>query len=258
MRRRIALLFTILLMFIITLSACGSYPDLTDEENAMVEEYAAALLLKYDSENHSRLVDTEDYLNQYNAAVALREESIKQYEEAQATQDAFEEEQRNEPNFTQTESSEPIIENDGTGGAAIVGEPKITMEEFLDLQGFTIAYAGNLVCKNYPEDSAVPISASSGRDLLVVMFAVSSNAGGELDLFHKNASYKVSVNGGSYITNNMTILDNDLSQYLGNIPAGAATNLALIFEVKEGTKVTSLNLSVSTPEKGSIQTTLVQ
>lgn len=240
------------------LGGCASMPKLSEEENKMVSEYAASLLLKYDSENHTRLVDTTQFLDSYQTALNAREESIKAYENMLEQKANEEAELENQPNFSTPEIEETEVSHDGTGGAEIISEPKQSLGEYLNADGFTINYAGNYTCKQYPEDSSMPASASPGKDLLVVSFNVMSSTDSALDIFSKNATFKVSVNGGSYITNNMTILDNDLSQFIGSIPSGSSQSLILLFEVKQGTVVSSLKMSVSTPGKESEQYTLAQ
>ena len=82
MKKRFVVMISILLAASMTLSACVSLPDLSEEENEMVSEYAASLLLKYDSDNHSRLVDTSEFMQQYETAVKVREDGIRAYEAA--------------------------------------------------------------------------------------------------------------------------------------------------------------------------------
>ena len=241
------------------ISGCGSsYPDLTEEENELVSEYAAALLLKYDSENHSRLVDTTEFMTTYQAAVEAREESIRAYEEEQARKLAEEEmaaKQAEEESRTFSEKK------DGTGGATIINDnssstPEMSLAEFLNASDFKIDYAGYDLMSRYPEDSSRPISASSGKALLIVYFNVTSENGGTLDVFNENATFKISVNNGTYSSNYITVLDDDLSQYLDSFSAGETKRLVLVFEVSKDTTVSSLDLEVESIFSGSMIKTL--
>jgi len=52
-------IFTMAMMFV--LSGCGSdFPDLTADEQQVIGEYAATLLMKYDANNRSRLMSREE------------------------------------------------------------------------------------------------------------------------------------------------------------------------------------------------------
>ena len=45
----------------VMLAGCGAMPDLTQEETQLISEYAVGVLLKYDTSNSRRLVDTSAY-----------------------------------------------------------------------------------------------------------------------------------------------------------------------------------------------------
>ena len=58
-RKKLSMLLLCFMM--LGLTACGNaIPEMTEQENAMVSEYAANLLLQYSGSYHSRLVDTSD------------------------------------------------------------------------------------------------------------------------------------------------------------------------------------------------------
>ena len=82
MRKTAILLTGLILSATLLFAGCADYPDLTEEENEMVSEYAVSLLLKYDKDNHSRLVDTSEFLNKYNTALQERESARLAYEAA--------------------------------------------------------------------------------------------------------------------------------------------------------------------------------
>ena len=260
----------VMTFFILTLTGCGSIPEMTEDQEEMVSEYAVSLLLKYDAANHSRLVDVKSYVNAYETAKRIHdqaeeayykkieEEENKRREEA-AAQDSKNSEYSKDTASSSSSSSSSLGDaegygtgrNDGTGGATVVDNTSI--EDFLGLSGFSINYAGFDVMHDYPEDSMdfVPyISASEGGNLCVVYFNVTNNSGSDnfLDIINivPMTYFKLSVNdSGSFKSVVRTILDDDLAVYAGDFAAGETKRLVLVAEVREGTEVSTLSLRIS-------------
>ncbi len=243
-------LAVLLFISVLAVSGCGSVvPKLSEEEREMVSEYAAALLLKYDSQNHSRLVDTTEFMDTYNAALAAREESIKQYELEKERKRQEKEEARIQAEKDALAAQATESHDDGTGGATIINgggntQPQMTIAEYFQAPDFSITYAGYDVVSRYPEDSSAPISASAGKDLLVLYFNTYSENGGRLDIYSHYANFKISVNKSAFSSNYMTVLEDDLSQYIGDFSAGETKRLAVFFEVPQGVSISTLDLSL--------------
>ncbi len=252
MKRRI--LFTsVIIAASLTLTACASVPDLNPQQSEMITEYAAALMLKYDAQNHSRLVDTGEFKNSYLTAKRIYDEGKAQYyaaiekEEQLRRNEALEQENGN-AGYSQQTGRHSAESNDGTGGATVVNNESI--DSFLNLKDFGITYAGFDTCKLYPEEPSefyVACDASKGHDLLIVYFNVvnRTNNPSKLNILELSPVFKLSVNGGSYMSAFKTFLEDDLSEYVGNFTSGESKRLVLIAEVDEGTTVSSMNLRVS-------------
>lgn len=238
----------------VLLTSCGSIPKLSSDETEMVTEYAASLLLKYDSANHSRLVDTSQFLDKYYAAVKNYEDGKKAYYDALER----EEEQRRREAEAQERANE-AYNNDGTGGATVVettGQTKtqasnIPIAEFLGLGDFTIDYSDYALLDSYPEDTEdlyFSLSATKGKKLLVLYFNTVNNASSvkTLDIFNMKAAFRISVNGGNYTRVFETMLGDVLSEYLGDFDAGESKRLALVLEVPEDISIQTLSMTIKT------------
>ncbi|MCR5310440.1 MAG: hypothetical protein K6E32_03340 [Lachnospiraceae bacterium] len=240
------------------LSACGSIPNLTQEENRMVSEYAASLMLKYDSANHTRLVDTSEFLNSYYTAKRAHDDAEKAYYDAIARE---EEQRRREAEaqknanseYNSNQSSSNSSKNDGTGGAKVVDSTYSNMPigEFLGYGNFDIAYAGFELLSNYPKDNdaAVSLSASSSNTaLLVVYFDVTNNSqsAANLDILSLNCKFRLSINDGSYKgVLYPVMLDDILSECMDDFAGLEKKRLVLIMEVDKNTVVDSLSMTVT-------------
>lgn len=206
------------------MTACGStIPDMTEEENAQVVEYAAGLLLKYDENHHGRLVEEAEIIVEENSEDAV-EEQIQPQEEP-----VREEEQE------ETMAETPVID-------VSEEENKISynsIEEFYGISDVWMIYEGYEVKDIYPdsetEEMFFAMTATEGRKLLVLEFDV-VNVGTvdkNLDMLSVGAKFKVSVNGSAPRYALTTMLMNDLASYTGTIPVGASEKLVLVVELPE-------------------------
>jgi len=238
-----------------TLSGCGSsLPPMTEEENELISEYAASLLLKYDSENHSRLVDTSDFYTTYNQAVEAREESIKKYEEeVSAKLDINDSDSKQPINESQPDDSSSISsDNNSEVYEGVPAAEQKSLAEFLNADGFSMTYAGYLITNRYPENSKLGATALMGKKLLVVKYDVYSPDGGMLDVFNENASFSISVNDGLYFDNNPSSIEDDMSQYQADFTAGETKQLVLLFEISDSVTVEKLSLGVESIFSGNV------
>lgn len=220
--RKLGLALTMTAAFCMT--ACGStIPDMTEEENAQVVEYAAGLLLKYDENHHGRLVEEAETIVEENPEDAVEEQIQPQEEPVQ------EEEQE------ETEAETPVID-------VSEEENKISynsIEEFYGISDVWMIYEGYEVKDIYPdsetEEMFFAMTATEGCKLLVLEFDVVNvgTADKNLDMLSVGAKFKVSVNGSSPRYALTTMLMNDLASYTGTIPVGASEKLVLVVELPE-------------------------
>ena len=255
MKRVLSLILSMALC-VVFLTSCAKAQELTADQETMISQYAVSLLLKYDEQNHSRLVDTTKFLASYQAAKDSYERAEKLYyenaakeeEERRAEAKAQEELNNKYSNDTKEagESEEPIKEGvDRNGGASVYDARSI--EDVLGLDGFTISYTGCDVVDTYADSDGFVLSSNKGMDLLIVEFNVSNSYSSDNSFSTStSAVFKLSVNEDHYYSRMMTMLvDEDLSLYQGTFAPGESKRLVLVTQVKEGTQVSSLGLRVS-------------
>lgn len=263
----------ILLVSSLLLSGCGaSYPNITEEENEIVSEYAVSLLLKYDSANHSRLVDTSEFMNSYLNAKWERENQIAEYEAAKALEEqtridetrAQEEALAGEESKTLTDDSLEKEKSDGTGGATVIDTTEgitsnLSVESVIGIEDFSINYNSYDLVSSYSSDDFFSMDATKGNKLLVVYFNVRNNGPDQiLDVFNKDVSFKFDINERGPRSVFKSMLADDLGEYKGEFKSGETKTLVLLFEVPDDTTISDLKLIVSSPEKGSTTKTLLQ
>ena len=207
------------------MTACGStIPDMTEEENAQVVEYAAGLLLKYDENHHGRLVEEAEM-------ETVAEENIEDTTEEQTQPEQPKAEETKE----EVQEETPVVD-------VSEEESKISynsIEEFYGINDVWMIYEGYEVKDIYPdnetEEMFFAMTATEGCKLLVLEFDVVNvgTADKNLDMLSVGAKFKVSVNGSSPRYALTTMLMNDLASYTGTIPVGASEKLVLVVELPE-------------------------
>ena len=217
---------------LMAVSGCGNaIPDMSEEQGAIVAEYAAGLLLKYDKNYTTRLVEEE-------AAASEPEEEA---EEKTEEKEPFGQEAA-EPEKDSVSENEIADEKDGISGVAAV----VNIGSFLELGAVSVDYQGYEVVDSYAEgndtDIAFAMNASPGAKLVVTKFLL-TNTGTEeaaCDVLSKAAcdelpdGVRFRIKYGLETKNALhTMLSDDLSAINTMIPAGESITAVLIIEVKE-------------------------
>lgn len=221
---RKAKLFCAALCGVLMVTGCGStIPEMTPEQSAVVSEYAAGLLLKYDKNYNSRVEDTTAYHQQLLKEEEERqkaEEEKRKAEEKQAAQEA--EQSGKTQSKAGGEQTAPTVE---------------TMEEFFGLSDVQIKYSGYEVYDSYPqgseEEPVFAVTATVGNKLLVCSFEVANIAAGDsqVNLLDLGAKFRVRLNGSGEKPALFTYLPDELASYQGTIAAGESVKTVVIFEI---------------------------
>ncbi len=227
--KRMKKIFLILTVALI-LSGCGDeFPDMTEEQSAQVTEYAAGILMKYDTKHESRLLNDVELEKELARLEALANRKA----EIAAMDEALEAEKRKEKESKeQALADTPVIPQGQSGPSGQY------VDEFYGLDGISIRYSGYDVVDAYPDSSEAlyfRMQAAEGKKLLVINFTASNNTDSEqtLDMMSIMPVFKIGINGDAPQYTLLTLLSNDLANYRGTLAAGEEINLVLVAEVKE-------------------------
>lgn len=217
------------------LCGCGSeMPDLTEEQTALITEYATNLIVK-----HSELSDRE-LLSDTQLEAGIIEEAEER--ERQLKADEIAEAYLNKE-VEMIEGAKEDKDNDGNdassdGSGSVT--PSLTMAEFFAEDNFSIDYASYELCDSYPEadseDFFMAMDATAGHQLCVVKFRVQnvSSSEQEFDMLGKKGRFTLKTGEGETIQAQSTMLLDDLSSYKGAIAANESEEMVLVFEVEDG------------------------
>ena len=201
---------------------------LTEGEQKIYAEYAAGVLMKYNAGSNMRVLEGRELVNQEAKEQAAREQAAKR-EQAAAEYAA-----------NAKKENDSKKENQSSGNGSSKGESVSYISDMASATGndsFSITYTGYEIADSYPssgEDVFLAIDAAPGKVFLVTKYSVTNNSSQteELDMFSKQAKFKVKLNGSNYKSQYTLLLD-DLSMYKDEIDAGATIDTVLIFEVPE-------------------------
>ena len=214
---------------VLAISACmltgciDSMPDMTEEQSELVAEYAADMLLKYSPNYHYRIADEEEVASAEAEMETSQEEETTQ-EESQPSQD-----------LSQTGSGETVSVGAET---SVEDGAEYGLAAFFGMDQFSIMYASCEVTDAYPNaESGVgfSVTAPQGYNLLVLHFDV-ENLGEEAaqcDLFDQISKVSVNVNDAGYVQALSTLLTNDLTTYMEDIPAGEVADAVVVVPVEQ-------------------------
>ena len=236
MRKRFCFLF-IICIFIFTMIGCGNeIPEMSEEESAMVSNYAATLLLKYDANYQTKLLNQEQLEKEEQMQKQIQEESDR-LAALEAEKEAKKQEEQ------QAKESE--------GQSSVETVTYVDPAEFLGLDGISISYNGVEYLDQYPkdgEDLYFATTATEGCKLAVVHLGLSNQTAEvrTVDVFSTNARFKVSFNDGDYHSIMSTLFTEDFSVFNGELQPGECIDTVLLMELKEEdcVDVNGLNLYI--------------
>lgn len=231
--KKIAMLcMTVMLALGLTGCAENQIPDMTDEQMQEIGEYVGITLIKYDASHRSRLVELSD------------------------EDEPFVPEPTAEP---QKPAGMDPVEDTPVIDMTDKGESDAPVESVLEFaEGMTLTYTGQEVCDYYPKadaDSYLSINAAEGKKLLILNFNLSNHSAQaqDVDLLSSPAKFKIKVNGSNTKWALTTMLDNDLSTYVGTLPANQSVEVVLIIEVpnETATSISTIELKVENESASS-------
>lgn len=227
MKRRV--IFSVCIgMVALVLGGCASQiPDMTDVQRREISEYAAELLIKYDTSQPGRLVDLE------------------LYEEPEATS-APEATPEPEKNGMDEAADTPVVELDDT---VVVPQGSSSAQDTLLLPEYvTLEYSGYQVVNTWTDtdEAGLVLDAESGKTFLVFRFMLlnSGSTVQEVDMMQESVKYTVTVDG-KILNGMVTLLSNDLTTYFGTLNPDESKEVLLLAEVAESELTDDSHISIT-------------
>lgn len=225
-------------VLMLSLSGCALIPELslTQEQNELIAEYAAGLLVKYQLGHSMGMVpvSASDLIDEDEAEVAIEEMVAEE-----------------EPDVEDV--SEEVTEIDSVSDAVEMVVSTTPIGEVLGALPLDVSYDRFEATDKYPEDGSEDLffsmQAADGNELLILHFLIRNNSDedSECDLMSNGVKSRLIVNDGERIPAQATILEDDIFNYSGIIEGNGFADAVMVFEVPRGTaeNVSSLKLVLS-------------
>lgn len=233
--KRIGCLLVIVMMMA-GLAGCGR--ELSTEENRVIAEYAADLLLKYDKDYQSKYMNTE---NEPDTTATTESQTGEVSTEAttEVTTEAA-------SDTTEAGSEEPTLPPSDDGSVQDIAE-------IAGLDGISIQYNRCMFLDRYPsidQDGAfIYLEADKGYKLVVVKFDITNKTSEDkmVDLLNTDLSYRLVMNQSKAAKPMLTILMDDLGTFSATVPADSEQSAVLVFQMAEGLvdKIERLDIRVT-------------
>lgn len=250
MKKRLASLI-IGAMSVMALSGCAipDIPELSENDEAAITEYAAGLMLKYSDSFDSLVLDDEQLVYQQMLEDEQREKDERAKQLAQEYLDKT---------AAAKKDKETKNDKDKTTDPSINSEPGTEMvrniAEFYGIDGFEVAYSGYEVAYSYSDGGFMAVSPDEGKALYIVNFTLANVSGQDavFDIFDLHSKFQISVNGEKKVTADSTLLLNDLATYKDTIPAGGTVDTVLLFDINENITPESLQLYIKNGDRNGM------
>ena len=227
------------LVLMICSTGCTKTIDLTDEEQYLVAEYAAELLLKYD-----RNINTKYYSEDKKPATEALEPEVTTTEAVETTENVTEEvtETTEETASTEESTTEAATTQAETDTADLSGrsvDKNFDIAAFAGIDTVSVKYSYYMIAEEYPsmdhDGVAITIEAPNGYKLLVLKFNMENKTGDDqyVDLYGKDLEYSIIINDSKSAKQMLTILIDDLYTYQGTIAGNMFEEVVLLFQVSD-------------------------
>ena len=217
----------------VLLTGCGEkMTELTESEEDVVVNYSAGTLAKHNS------------FQQEGVTAVYPEEEEPQQEETEEQKEPKQPEEQSKE--SENEKKEDTSEQPETTG-------QLTLTEALQVSGIEFSYKDYSITGSYKQGDYFSLDASAGKTFLILNMNI-TNTGSEkteCDLLTKQPIFTLKLNGETGIKNEVTILANDLSTYVGSLEPGETQAAILLFEVPEKTaeNISSMQVSLQMNDK---------
>lgn len=231
---------TVLIAAAVLLTGCGDkMAPLTESEEAIVIQYSAGTLAKHNS------------YQQEGMTALYPEEEQEEEQEEKKEEEKTESEEKNEKEETDSKDNKQEDKEKDTAQPEEAGQ--LTFSEALAVAGVEFSYKDYSTSNSYQQGDYFSLDAAAGNTILIMNVNI-TNTGTQAvdcDLLTKQPIFTLKLNQEAGIKNEVTMLSNDLSTYVGRLEPGQTDAGVLLFEVPEKTveNISSVQLSVQMNQK---------
>lgn len=243
MKKKICLL-AIMSVSIMLLSACSSTKTLKEEDNAIIAQYIAGSVLKFDTYYTDGLVYAYQRSSADGTAAVDTVQTVKLSDKVDYTNKVI-----NAEDTTKVENSNSNEE---------VKETYSKLSDIYKNKNLRVDYKKYTTTTSYTGDyseQAFNVEAKPGNQLVILEFKMKNSSKNKqtINLIRSGITYELNVDEEVYYPI-LSIVSNDIQQFNSTIAAGKSKNTVLIFEVPKESKMNNATLTVTNVDKVSLVT----
>lgn len=231
--------FSLLLICIISISLTGcmkKYP-LSEANTNIVAEYMAGMLLKYDKNYSSSLIN-------YRETDEISDTGYKEDREVETVKES----EDNENDIVNNEENNNESNNEGN-----TQDTDYALSEIIGKQDFDIQYTGYRTADALSDNetnSVFSVEAKEGYTFFVAEFSVENKTDRDkvFDLSKSTLKYRLDINNETTYKPQSVLLENNLLFININVKAGEKISAILVFEVPENMDTANIDLNIFNDE----------
>lgn len=249
MKKRIILV--VLSAMLCLLCGCLEDTPLTDEEMDIVAEYAASLLLKYDSKYSTPLYYENERTDRLTPTPFPTEKPAASPVPAATTAPT------NAPGKPQPDTPAATVAPDATATPTPVPynheETTKQLTEIFATENITVTCEKYELMKSVQSTEYFSLVAKEGRQYAVVTFTLHNGTDRDLvfDASEKGLEYSMDININTQFRVSLSMLENDLQYMPITVPARGTAEAVLVFEIEAGNPET-IHLIIEDENAGTV------
>ena len=253
-------------MLILSLFAvgCEKTIELTDEENQLIAEYSAELLLKYDKNYSSKYFGQDEFVSPHRrdelatGMDASTEVATENTEDITTETPASTTETTEKTTESTTEQNNSDVDMEDVSSQDIKADynhKDFDLAQFAGEEKVSIKYQYSMITDTYPSyDSSgmyIGVEAPDGYKLLVLKFRVENltNEKQNVDLYDKDISYKIIIDNKKSAKQMFTILMDDLYTFQNTIGESSISDAVLLFQISDSVADSNKDMKLQVEKK---------
>ena len=253
----------------VCMAGCDKVKDLSEEENYLIAEYAAEMLLKYNRKYHMKYdpdavakeeittliteITTEETTTEVTTTEETTTEEVTTEKATTEKADADKTTEKGSGDSDDHKVTPDVPSTEETSGVVADRGKDYDISEIIGEDNVSVKYAYYILADSYPsydQDGVyIEIQAPSGHKLLVLKFAIENKTNEEqnIDFYSKDIGYNIIINNSKTAKQMLTILIDDLYTYQTKLDASDRDEAVLLFSVSDSiaSSLTDIKLKVS-------------
>lgn len=234
--------FAAVLIISVLLTGCANVQTLTDQDNEMISQYIAGVVLN----------SSDRYGHSFKYDKSVLNPTPKPTPTPSPSPDTNSQGSSGTPG-TGSHGNGGGTGSTGNGSSGISVAKRVQLGQIYDIAGINVK-PKSVETKKHISTSYSSIAADEGKKLVIVSFVIKNNSSRAVkaDFARKDVSYSITIGGESFGSPMLTIAEGDLLSFNEKIPAGGSKKGVLVFQADSSVKVKDVTVRAVKDNKESV------